>query len=246
MTSGLRRPLLAGVAALLVGLIVLFPARVAWHWAAPDGVALSGIDGSIWHGTAFEASANGLYLRDLNWRWLPGKIFSGQLAYRVAAVPGSGFINSDIGVSPGGSVHIGELRGSIPLPALESLVGVAGIGGTANVDIAVLELTDGLPVAAEGTVDVSGLVVPLIAPVPLGSYRAEVQTRDGGIVATVQDNGAVVDLAGRLQLGATRDYDFLGHVAPTDDTPAPLLRQMEFLGTRNERGQYELRLSGRF
>jgi hypothetical protein len=35
-------------------------------------------------------------------------------------------------------------------------------------------------------------------------------------------------------------------VAPTGDTPPALLRQMEFLGSKNERGQYELRLSGVF
>jgi hypothetical protein len=241
---GLRRPLLAGVVTLLVGLVVLFPARVAWYWAAPEGVALSGIAGSIWSGSAFEASANGLYLRDINWRWLPAKLFAGQMAYRIAAVPGSGFVNADIGVTPGGRVHISALRGSVPLPALESLIGVPGLAGSADVNIATIELADGLPVTADGTVDVSGLVVPLIAPVPLGSYHAEVQTRDGAILATVQDNGAVVDLAGRLQLGSERDYDFLGYVAPNDDTPPALLRQMEFLGSQNERGQYELRLSG--
>jgi general secretion pathway protein N len=243
---GLRRPLLAGVATLVVGIVVLFPARVAWHWAAPDGVAASGIEGSIWHGSAFEASANGLYLRDIEWQWLPTKLFAGQIAYRIAAVPGSGFVNADIGVTPGGRVHIQALRGSVPLPALESLVGVPGLAGTANVDIATLELADGLPLAADGTVEVSGLVVPLIARAPLGSYHAEVQTRDGGILATVQDDGAVVDLAGRLQLGSERAYDFLGYVAPTENTPPELLRQMEFLGSQNERGQYELRLSGVF
>lgn len=241
-----RRLVIAGTAALVVGLIVLFPARVAWHWFAPPGMALGGIEGSVWNGSALEASAHGLYLRDIAWRWLPGRLFTGQWAYRIKGVPGSGFVNTDIGVSPGGTVYVEKLRGSVPLLALESLVGVPGIQGTANVDMPALRLAGGVPVAADGTIEISGLVVPLVAPTPLGRYRAEVQTRENAIVASVQDDGAVVDLAGRLQLGPDRDYDFLGYVAPTNSTPPPLLQQLKYLGTPNDRGQYELRLSGRF
>ncbi len=243
---GQRRLVLAGTAALVIGLVVLFPARVAWHWFAPPGMALGGIEGSVWSGRAQEASANGLYARDIRWRWLPGKLVAGRLAYRIAAAPGSGFVNADVGVSPGGTVYLEGLRGSVPLPALESLVGVPGIQGTANVEMAVLRLAGGVPVAADGSIEVSGLVVPLVAPTSLGRYRADVQTQQDGIVASVQDDRAVVDLAGRLQIGPERDYDFLGYVAPTDSTPPPLLQQLQYLGTPNDRGQYELRLSGRY
>ena len=45
-----RGLLLAGVLAMLVALVALFPARVAYHWFAPDAVRVSGIDGSIWQG----------------------------------------------------------------------------------------------------------------------------------------------------------------------------------------------------
>ncbi len=240
-----RRLILAGAAAFVAGLIILFPARVAWHWFAPPGAALGGIEGSVWRGSAREASTNGLYVRDVAWRWLPGRLFTGRWAYRIEAVPGSGFINLDIGVSPGGTVYLQDLRGSVPLAVLESLVGVPGIQGTANVNMPTLRLAGGVPVAAAGTIEVSGLVVPLVAPAALGGYRAEVQTKEDTIVASVQDDGAVVDLAGRLQLGPDRDYDFLGYVAPTDSTPPPLLQQLRYLGTPNDRGQYELRLSGR-
>ena len=61
----------------------------------------------------------------------------------------------------------------------------------------------------------------------------------------VDFDDANVDLAGSLSIAADRTYEFVGRVAPKDDTPAEMREQMRFLGTPNERGQFELRLEGR-
>ena len=42
-----RRLIIAGILTLVAGLIILFPARVAYNWIAPPGISLSGISGSI-------------------------------------------------------------------------------------------------------------------------------------------------------------------------------------------------------
>lgn len=244
--SGRRRLVVAGVASFLLGLAVSFPARVAWHWIAPPGVALAGIEGSIWRGGATEASVHGLYLRDLRWRWLPSALTGGRMGYALKAVPGTGFLDAELGFTPAGDFHVADLRASLPLPQLETPLGLRGLQGTANVDFPRIAIQGGLPVMAEGNIEVSSLVVPYIAPTPLGRYRAEFQTQDGSIVAAVLDDGGVVDLTARLQIGGDRAYDFLGYVAPTANTPPPLLRQMQLLGTPDTEGRYELRLSGRY
>jgi hypothetical protein len=41
-----------------------------------------------------------------------------------------------------------------------------------------------------------------------------------------------------------RTYQFVGQVAPIDRTPSELRDQMRFLGSPNERGNYEVRLEG--
>ena len=63
-------------------------------------------------------------------------------------------------------------------------------------------------------------------------------------MASVEDTDAVVDLAGTLEIRPDRNYQFIGLIAPKATTPARLRQQMQFLGTANERGQYELRLEG--
>ncbi len=235
-----------GVATFILGLLVLFPARVAWHWFAPPGAALAGIEGSVWRGSATEATVHGFYLRELRWHWLPASLPAGRIGYALKAVPGTGFLDAEVGIAPAGTVQVEDLRASVPLPQLENAIGVRGLQGTANLDFARVSVEDGVPTVAIGTIEVTGLVVPLVAPTPLGRYRAEFQTQDGTIVAGIQDDGGVVDLTGRLQIGSDRAYEFLGYVAPTGSTPPPLLRQLELLGAPGAEGRYELRFSGRY
>lgn len=242
----MRRLAIAGVVTFFVGLVVLFPARVAWHWFAPGGVALAGIEGSVWRGSAREASASGIYLRELRWHWLPARLLAARLSYHLEALPGGGFLNADVGVGLGDNLYVENLRSSLPLPLIEQAVGLPGVQGTANADIRELRIAAGVPKVADGMLEVSGLVLPLVSPSPLGRFRAEFQTQDGTVLASVQDDDAVLDLTGRLLLGQDREYDFLGYVAATNDTPEGILRQMQFLGSPNAQGQYELRLSGRY
>ena len=63
-------------------------------------------------------------------------------------------------------------------------------------------------------------------------------------MASIEDTDAVIDLAGSVSLSPDRTYQFLAQVAPKPNTPADLREQMRFLGTANDRGQYELRLEG--
>ncbi len=89
------------------------------------------------------------------------------------------------------------------------------------------------------------ILLPLVSQSPIGGYRAEFFTQEDGVVASVQDTDGIVDLAGSLKLAADGAYEFRGQLAPKPETPPQLRQQLQFLGSANERGQYELRLEGR-
>ena len=235
----------AGIITFVAGIIALFPARVAYQWFSPPGVAMSGIDGTIWRGSADAAMTGGLYLRNLQWRMQPGALFSGRVGYGIEADTPSGFLNSSVALGAGGSAALTDLTASLSLQSLQQFVGMPGLGGTLNIRLERLELEAGLPVAAAGTVEVANLRAPIINRSSIGGFRAEFFTQESGVVASVEDTDASVDLAGRLSIAADRSYQFVGVVAPKDNTPPDLVEQMRFLGTANERGQYDLRLEGR-
>ena len=186
----------------------------------------------------------GLYLRDITWRKRPLAIFTGRLAYAVEANAESGFVAADVALGAGGSVELEDLTASFSLQSLQQIVGMPGLDGAASLQFERLEFENNLPVVANGVLEVANLRAPIVHRSPLGGFRAEFFTQDTGIVASVEDVNAVVDLAGSLSLGSDRSYQFIGQVAPTEGTPGELRDQMRFLGTPNERGNYEVRLEG--
>ncbi|MGI9273196.1 MAG: type II secretion system protein N [Woeseiaceae bacterium] len=238
------RLIVLGVVTFVVGVVLFFPARVAYRWFAPEEIKVSGISGSVWQGSASEALVSGVYLRDLDWRIHPLSLISGKLSYAIESQLASGFLEGDIGVSIMGKIVGSDINAALPLQAMQSALGVPGLQGSLSAEISDLEIDNGLPVAMDGVVNVSRLIVPLVQRESLGGFKAEFMTQDSGIVASVEDTDAVVDIAGSLQVGSDRSYQFIAQLSPKENTPAPVREQMKFLGSANERGQHELRLEG--
>lgn len=238
------RLIAAGLATLVLGLIIFFPARVAYQWFAPPELSLSGISGSLWRGQANRARAGGIYLQDLSWRLQPLALFRGQIGYAVEAVPSSGFVDTSVGFGVTGAIQLTDLRGSLPLQPLEQLTRMPGLRGSMNLQFERLVIENGVPVAADGELEVANLVAPKIFRGDVGGYRLEFFTQNSGVMASVEDTNGVVDLAGSLEIAPQGTYQFIGLTAPKATTPPRLRQQMQFLGTANERGQYEVRLEG--
>ena len=67
---------------------------------------------------------------------------------------------------------------------------------------------------------------------------------DDGISGSVEDIGGMFDIAGSIRLDAERNYEVRGLIVPTAEAPANVVRQLQVLGSPNERGQREFRLEG--
>jgi general secretion pathway protein N len=238
------RFIVAACVTFIAGLVLFFPARVAYQWFAPPGINLAGISGSVWNGEARQARSGSIYLQDLRWRIKPLSLFTGKLDYQVEGSPPSGFIDGRLTLSMAGKVTVKDLRGSVPLQLFEQPAGIRGLRGTINVQFERLVMENGLPVAANGQLEVSNLVAPTIHRASIGGYRAEFFTQDTGVIASVEDTDGLIDVAGSLELSPDRTYRFVAQLAPKNNTPANVRQQLQFLGSANERGQHELRLEG--
>jgi general secretion pathway protein N len=229
----------------IIGLVALFPARIGYRWLAPPQVALNGISGTVWNGSAQEATADGLYLRNLSWRFRPMDLFTGKIGLALDSNFVAGSINGNFAFGFGGSIRATDFRATLPLDAIQSVAALAGARGTLTADFEELRISDGLPVVANGSVEVAGLTLPLVHRDPIGGFRAELFTQDAGISASIEDTAAVIDLAGSLQLTADGKYEFHAQLSPVDSTPTAIREQLRFLGSANDRGQHEIRLEGR-
>ena len=244
MIRSTRGLITLGVVILILGLIIKLPARLAVHWFAPPEVAISDIRGSAWSGSASEVSVVGIYVRDVQWEFSPLQLFTGALGYKVSATPVSGFLESGVSVGLSGALIVSDLRASLPLELFAEAVRIRGLQGSGSFQFDRLKIVDGLPVVADGTLQVADLVVPKIGRDSLGGYKAEFFTQNDGISASIEDTDGVVDLAGSLQVRADRSYEFIAAVITLPQTPESVRRQLQYLPPADERGQQELREEG--
>lgn len=241
-----RGLVLVAVATLIVGLVTLFPARVAYQWASNPFVSMSGIDGSIWSGTASQFSTNGLYLSDLSWKIHPLQLFTGKASYTVSGTPVSGSFDADVSIGLGGKITVKDLAAFLPMQMLEGAANIPGLRGSASLQFERLEMVDGRPTALDGSIDVANVVVPMLSRSSVGGYRAEFFTQNNGIIASVEDTDGVVDLAGRLEINVDGSYAFLGKVKAKPNTPDSIVAQLRYLPPADDSGQHELRLEGSY
>ena len=122
--------------------------------------------------------------------------------------------------------------------------GVKGLQGDATLAFERVEIVDGLAAVANGTIELSNLIVPDFGNLSLGAYTLEFFTQNNGIAASIEDKDGVVDLAGSLQIRRDRSFEFIGQVIVKPETPQALLQQLKGLPPADDRGQQELRLEG--
>ena len=241
---GNRRLLIAGVAILLVGLVVQFPARVAYRMFVPDTVRLAGISGTIWRGQAAEGQIGQVYMNEIRWSVKPLALLTGRLALELSLNPAGGFVESQASISALGTIRLTDVEGGIAIAAIQNLFPMPGIEGNVRVQLSELTLSDGLPVAATGTIDVVGLVARGLSPAPIGDFRAQLASTDGAVSGSLEDLSGDLDIAGSLRVSADRSYVLEGLVAPRPTAPASIVNQLQLLGSPNERGQRQFRLEG--
>ena len=244
MIRSTRGLVTTGAITLVLGLIVMFPARVAIGWFIPADVAIAGIQGSIWRGSATEAAVISVYLRDIEWRLNIPRLFTGQLSYSIEATPVSGFLESDVSIGYSGALTVSELTAALPLELLADAVNVPGLQGNVSLTFERIEIVDNLVTAADGTAQFADLMIPVFGRDSLGGYKAEFFTQNNGITASIEDTDGVLDMAGSLQISTDRSFEFIALVIAKPEAPQGIRQLLQTLPAANNRGQRELRYEG--
>ncbi len=223
-----RRLLLLGGLTFLAGVVMFFPARVAYEWFAPPEVRVAGIEGTVWSGAAAEARVPALYLRNLTWSLRPSGLLRGRIGFAVAGEPAGGFIEGIVGITPGGTVHLADVMGSMPLDLLRESVGSPGLSGALSLRVDSLEVRDGRPVAGQATFQVADLREPRVDSGSLGGYRGVVTTNEQGLAVHYEDTDGVIDIEGRVDVAGDGTFRHTARLRPKPATP-PQIRQ--FIGS---------------
>lgn len=244
MTLSRKRFVTIGAVVFVIGVLVTFPARVAFQWFAGDVVQAAGISGTIWRGQANVIESRGVALTNLNWTMQPMQLFLGRAAFQIESDVGNGFVNGNVAVTITGNARISDLRASIPLGVLQQAIASPGLSGSGNLSFEEITIEDEMLTGAVGTVELINLVSPQFGSTPIGGYRMDFQSADDGVMASVEDTNGVLDVAGTFDLTTAGAYRLVAMVTAKAEASATLKGQLEQLGPANPRGQREVRIEG--
>lgn len=226
-----------GIGVYLAVIVASFPASLAHRWFSPDSVRLAAVEGTIWQGSAAQGAVAGVAFSALRWRLEALSLLTGKIRLSAEARFSDGFLSAEL-VASGNEVRLSDVRLSANLAvfreAWRDAMSIDNISGQIRVSLATLELVNGWPVSAEGSLELSELAAPpLIAmdgvnSIPLGNYRVQfTQTDEPGIVAVINDAGGPLELSGRLSLLPDRSYEFDSLVKPRAGASDMLVQGIE-------------------
>ncbi len=225
-----------GVGAYLAFTLTTFPAGTALRWLAPPQVALNGIRGTVWTGSAAGGTIGGMPVQDVRWHVRPWTLLTGRLGANLEARLADGFLNTGITASTS-RVQFSDLRGGTSLAAVGLMLPVRGMHGQASVALSSLELENAWPTHILGELKLAALEIASFMPtgssndlVPLGDYTVtfgEAPARS--IAARFVDNGGPLEVAGTLVANAAREYTFDALIKPRNSASKDLVDALSIM-----------------
>jgi len=242
-----RSWLALGVGAYLAFALSAFPAGTAVRWFVPPPVALNGIQGTVWSGSAASGTIGELPVQDVRWHLRPWTLLTGRVGANVEARLADGFLNTGVTASTS-RVQFNDLRGGTSLATVALMLPVRGMRGQASVALSSLELENGWPVHILGELKLAALEIANgnSKSVPLGDYTVtfgEAPARN--IAARFVDNGGPLEVAGTVVVDAARMYTFDALIKPRDGASQQLVDGLNVMTSDpNSEGRRRLTLTG--
>lgn len=239
----------AGLIALVLSLVALLPARVAFALFGVPATAVTGLSGTVWHGEGQRLTLAGFALGPVRWQVKPSRLVLGQLAADVRATLPDGFLNATAGLSLSGRLALSDLEAAAPLFWLAPSLGSAGSQLTARFDRLVIHA--GRVETAIGSLQVAGVVLPIPTAGPKlgpGTYVVTFDAQSLGpavpLTGVLKDGGGPLEIAGTVKITPPRSYELTGTAKPRPDAPPELRNALQMLGPATPDGGHALSLAG--
>lgn len=233
-------PRLLGLIALgiyLLALLVTLPAKL-FVGLLPAELQVGAVSGSLWQGQLKRLQWQQVRLESLDFELNTLALLRGRISYELNSPrAGDNLVRGNFWLSPfgyGASSATVQLPASLVSPLLRLPIPLA-IDGVLRAEIK--ELASGSPWCDQlsATLYWQDAVVRsrmLPEPLALGPYQAQLSCSEGGINASLSDDGAL-GLSGQVQLGAEHSYKLTLRAEPTSALPATVRGGLDFIAERD-------------
>lgn len=241
-----------GALVFLLTLVFQAPAERLLALAAPSlsesGVVVQGVEGTVSSGRVAQLQVRGQAVTgDVRWTLRKLHLLIGRASFRLAGGRDGTLIDGTAFVLPSGTLGLRAFKATMPARDALALGGYAllPVEGQAGLDLAAVNLREGWPHSAQGTLTLRGLGWKLgREPVRLGDYEALIDNETAGIKATLRSLAGALELSGEARVGHDRSYEMHLQLKPQPDAPPMVANLVRNLGQPDPQGWYHLRQRG--
>lgn len=229
---------LLAVAAYLAFLVATIPARwAAAHLSLPPGISISGVQGTVWNGSAAVDVENATRLAVVRWHFLPARLVAARLAFAAQiagdALRGSGEISRGVRSYEvrGLSVHAdaAALAAFVPLAAAWHPQGRLALDAPALA-------WDGREARGSAHAQWQGATLAISDVRPLGDYRVDVRAEGGPARLDVATVSGPLRIAGHGTFAPPDALAFSGEARAEGNSAAALEPLLNLIGPRRADG----------
>ena len=215
------------------------------------GLQLSGLNGSLWSGSAKQFQFRTLQANDLTWSFNVLPLLLASLSADLAIQDPALELQGTLAKSLSGALSISDLTGKISLVQIASqlpnpLIAQTIHGGTATLAIEEMEFDQGLISYVDGTLQLDDVQIAVPNPISLGSLAIQLSNNEQGIIANIQDQGkGALTLQAQATLLADGKYSLRGLVGTKDPKAVDLQNMLRLLGKPDAEGRFAINFTGR-
>ncbi len=239
-----KKQVLVSLFALLLMLILQFPAITAINSINKNNLKVNGVNGTIWKGSASEISSNEIYLRQTKWKIVPSELLKGNLTFDISTYPFNGQLKFNLILDLMNNLSATDIKGNFSNDILEIIAPLLGVSSEIDMNIKSLSLNNKDINQVEGQILLNNLVMKGISNRVLGSYKIDLFERNGEIYGSIDDISGEVDIAATMSLTLSGKYIIDGAVSEKQNTSNQVRTILSFLGAENENGQRSFRFEG--
>jgi hypothetical protein len=229
-----------GLFVYLIGLAAQFPAARLAPYLAEQGVVLESPRGSIWAGSAARMRLGGAEIPAPSWELSAAALVIGQVRVRLTTGWGEARLRAGLG----GDLELRDIDLVVPLQDIP-VAGALQVGGDVRADVPGIEIVDGLPRRAQGSVQWRNATLGAEG-MALGGFGLELTTVNDKIIGRISDQGGPVEANGAVVLGPDGRYRLDLQLTARPGAEKVIENGLRLLGTAEPDGGVRLSREGRF
>jgi len=214
------------------------------------GLQLSGLNGTLWQGSAKTVRWNNRNFGQLNWDFQPASLFSGKAQFAVRFgrdsdlnLSGKGIVGADFS-----GLYAENVFASVPVSSVQSQVQIpVPVTATGQLELSVSEYRFAQPwcESATGSLvwNASEVQSPLGTLSP-GTIIADISCKDSVLSASSAHDHPQLSGAFTATLDSSRQYKMDAWFKPNSEFPQAMTSQLKWLGNPDSQGRYPFLFSG--